>query len=101
MNKDKANEVIEKLFKSLKNRYQNNLESQKKEIKKVPQRITKTTSFIKIYINFPSEKDDWKKFEKYNVTIALKVFYAKKEKKYILLMFQNINQIGKNNLFFL
>ena len=40
-------------------------------------------------INFPSEKDDWKKIEKNDVTIALNVLYAKKE-KYILLMFQNI-----------
>ena len=31
-------------------------------------------------INYPSEKDDWKKFEKNNVTIALNVLYAKKEK---------------------
>ena len=33
-------------------------------------------------INYPSEKDDWKKFEKNNVTIALNVLYAKKEKIY-------------------
>ena len=33
-------------------------------------------------INFPSEKDDWKKFEKNNVTIALNVLHAKKEKIY-------------------
>ena len=40
-------------------------------------------------INYPSEKKgDWKKFEKNNVTISLNVFYAKKEKKHILL--QNI-----------
>ena len=31
-------------------------------------------------INVPSEKDDSKKFEKYNVTIVLNVLYAKKEK---------------------
>ena len=37
-------------------------------------------------MNFPSEKDDWKKFEKNNGTIALNVLYAKKE-KYILLIF--------------
>ena len=29
-------------------------------------------------INFPSEKYDYKKFEKNNITIALNVFYAKK-----------------------
>ena len=31
-------------------------------------------------INFPSEKDGWKKIEKNNVTIALKVLYVKKSK---------------------
>ena len=50
-------------------------------------------------INFPSEKNDWKKVQKNNVSIAIIDFYAKKE-KYILLMFQNITQIVKNNLFF-
>ena len=33
-------------------------------------------------INIPSGKDDWKKLEKNNVTIALKVLFAKKEKIY-------------------
>ena len=32
-------------------------------------------------INYSSQKDDWEKFEKNNVTIALNVLYAKKEKK--------------------
>ena len=50
---------------------------------------------MKKKIFFPSEKEEWKKFEKNNVTIA---FNAKKEKKYILLMFQNITQIVKNKL---
>ena len=36
--------------------------------------------------NFPSEKDDWKNFEKSNVTIALNVVCVKKE-KYILFIF--------------
>ena len=53
------------------------------EIKRGPQRITKIKPFMNKYswegINVPSEKDDWKKFEKNNVTIALNVFYAKKE----------------------
>ena len=63
------------------------------EIKKDWQRITKIKPFINKYnwkgINFPSEKDDWKKIKKNNVTIALNVLYAK-NKKYILPMFQNI-----------
>ena len=63
------------------------------EIKKDWQRITKIKPFINKYncvgINYPSEKDDWKKCEKNIVTVALNVLYAKKE-KYILLMFQGI-----------
>ena len=31
-------------------------------------------------INFPSEKDDWNKFEKTNVKISLNILQAKKEK---------------------
>ena len=57
-----------------------------KEIKNDPQRITKNKPFINNYnwagINFPSEKDDLKKFEKNNVTAVLNVLYAKKEKIY-------------------
>ena len=33
-------------------------------------------------IDFPSEKDDWKNFEKINWTVALNVLHAKKEKIY-------------------
>ena len=54
--------------------------------KKDPQRITKVKPFINKYnwegINIPSEKDDWEKFEKNNVTIALNVLYTKKEEIY-------------------
>ena len=53
------------------------------EIGKKPERITKIKLFINKYewegINFPSAKDEWKRFEKNNVTIALNVLYAKKE----------------------
>ena len=38
--------------------------------------------FIYCLINFPSKKDDWKKCEENNVTIALNVLYAKIEKIY-------------------
>ena len=55
------------------------------EIKKDLER--KIKPFINKYnwkkITFPSEKDDWKKFEKINVTTALNVQYAKKEKIYL------------------
>ena len=48
--------------------------------------MTKIRYFINKYnlegINFPLEKDNWKKIEKNNVTIALTVLYAKIEKIY-------------------
>ena len=51
------------------------------EIKKDLQRIKKIKPFINKYncegINIPSEKDDWKKFQRNNVTIAVNVLYAK------------------------
>ena len=51
------------------------------EIGKNPERITKIEPFINKYnwqgINFPSEKDDWKKIEKSNVKVALNILYAK------------------------
>ena len=54
------------------------------EIKNDPQRITKVKPFINKCnwkgINFPSEKDDWKKFEKNNVTIVLNVLYPTNDK---------------------
>ena len=37
---------------------------------------------------FLSEKNDWKKIEKNNVTIVLNIFACEKRKKIILLMFQ-------------
>ena len=51
------------------------------EIGKNPERITKIKPFINEYkwegINFLSEKDDWEKFEKNKVAIALNASYAK------------------------
>ena len=48
--------------------------------------MTKIKPFTNKYnwkgINFQSEKDYWKKFEKNNVPIALNVLHAKKEKIY-------------------
>ena len=38
--------------------------------------------YISEGINYPSEKDDWEKFEKNNLTIFLNVFYPQKEKIY-------------------
>ena len=47
-------------------------------------------------INFPSEKNDWKNFDKNNVTIAPNALYVKKEKAYS----EDITQIEKRKLFF-
>ena len=73
-------------------------------MRKHSERIININPFINKYnqkrINGLSEKDDWKKFEKNNLTIALNVSYAKKTKKYILFVFQNIIQIVKKKLFF-
>ena len=70
--------------------------------KKGPQRITKIKFSINKNnwegINLPSENNNWKKFEKNNVTIA-NVLYVKKHKIYLDL-FQNVTQIVKNKLFF-
>ena len=56
------------------------------EIKYKTQRITKIKSFIDKYkweeIYHPSEKDDWKKFEKNNPTLARNALYTKNEKIY-------------------
>ena len=58
--------------------------SNPEEIKKYPQGITIIKPFINKYnreaLNFPSEKNDRKNFEKNNVTISLNVLYANKEK---------------------
>ena len=63
-----------------------------KQIKRDPQRITKFNPITNRCnwegINYPSEKDDWKKIEKSNLTI------------YILPTFQIIIQVVKNKLFF-
>ena len=62
------------------------------ESKKDPQKITKLKPLINEGnsegTNFPLEKNDWKKFEKNNRTIALNVLYAKKEKNVYCLCFK-------------
>ena len=48
------------------------------EIEKDPEKTTKFKPFISKYnqdgTNYPSQKEDWKKFEKNNAAIALNVF---------------------------
>ena len=57
--------------------------SNHEEIKKYLQGITIIKPFINKYnreaLNFPSEKNSWKNFEKNNVTISLNVLYANKK----------------------
>ena len=56
------------------------------EIEKHSEKITKIKPLVNKSnweeINFPPEKDDWKKCEKNNLTITLNILYAKKEKIY-------------------
>ena len=63
-----------------------------KQIGKNPERITKIKHFTNKYkweeINFPSGKEDWKKYKKNNLTITLNVLYAKKEKNISWLCFK-------------
>ena len=70
------------------------------EIRKLSERITIIKPFLNNYnwegISFPSEKDDRKKGQKNNWTIALNILYAIKEKMYP--MFQNITYIEKDGI---
>ena len=50
-------------------------------------------------INFPSEKDDWNRFEKKNVTIALNVLYAKNEKIHPAYVSKNNSNCEKQAIF--
>ena len=56
-------------------------------------KITKMKLFINKYdrkgINFPSEKDDWKKFEKNKQTFVLNVLYSNEIIKAIMTMYSN------------
>ena len=62
------------------------------EIGKRSERITKIKPFVNRYnweaINFPSEKDNWKKSEKNSRTTALKVLYGRKVKNIFCLCFK-------------
>ena len=51
-----------------------------KQIKNHPERISNLKSFINQYdwkgTNFPSQKEDWKKFESNNKSIALNILFV-------------------------
>ena len=57
-----------------------NISSDYQRIKKDPQRISKPKSYVNQYnwkdIKFPSDKEDWKKFEQNNKEIALNVLFV-------------------------
>ena len=57
------------------------------KIKKNPQKISKLTLYINHYnwksIKFPSDKEDWKKFEQNNKEITLNISFVPHNKKEI------------------
>ena len=67
-------------------------------IKKDPERVWNIKPFRNKYngkeINYQSKIDDWKRFGKYNSTIALNVLHLKE--KYVLFIFQKLNPIMKS-----
>ena len=73
------------------------------EIGKHYKRIQKVKPFINKRnwdtINFPPEKDNCKKVGKNNVTIALNVMYAKKEKIYPAYVSKQNSNLEKKLLF--
>ena len=73
-----------------------------KKLEKNPERIIKIKPVIDWYnwegISYPSEKSDWKKLDKNNLTIAENVLDAKKI--YILATLQNISKRVRRKLFF-
>ena len=50
-------------------------------------------------ITFPSDKEDWKKFEQNNKEIALNILFVPHNKKEIRPAYQNITTSVKNKLF--
>ena len=66
-------------------------------------RMTKTEPFINKYnneeINFPSEKDDWKKCEKSKITIAFNYLHAEKEKIYPAFVLKHNSNREKQSIF--
>ena len=72
------------------------------EIGKHAERITKIKYCINKYkwegTDFPSEKTEWEKFEKNNVTISLNVLYAKKEKIHLAYVSKNNSNWEKQDI---
>ena len=70
-------------------------------IKKDPQRISKIKPFINQYdwkgINFPSQKEDWKKFESNNKSIALNILFVPYNTKEIRLAYKSKHNFKREN----
>ena len=70
------------------------------EIKWNPERVSNIKLFINKYkqkgINYPSKIDDWKTFEKNNLTIALNILYIKEKEICPALPFPKFIQSVKN-----
>ena len=83
-------------------RYAVTAELNHEKITKDPQIITKIKSFINKYkwegISFPSKKNDWKKTEKYNLTIALYILITKNEKIYPAYVLKHNSNSEKQNI---
>lgn len=76
------------------------LRKQKKRISKNIKKLAVMSKYDWEGTNYPSEKDDWKWFQKNNPTTALNALYGKKEKKDIPAIFQNKTLRGKRKLLF-
>ena len=73
------------------------------DIESHPERVSNIKPFINTYnrkeINYPSIIDDWKTFERSNLTIALNICILKK-KEFTLITSQNVTQPVKNKQFY-
>ena len=70
-------------------------------IKKDPQRISKIKPFINQYdwkgINFPSHKEDWKKFESNNKSIALNILFVPYNAENMRLAYKSKHNFKREN----
>ena len=71
------------------------------KIKKDPQETSKIRSCISQYnwkdINFPSRKEDWKKFEQNNKEIASNIIFAPHNKKEINIVYKSKHNPKRKN----
>ena len=72
-----------------------------KQIKNHPKRIFSLKPFIDQYnwkgINFPSQKEDWKKFEPNNKSIALNILFVPYNAENIRLAYKSKHNVKREN----